>query len=247
MNVNFDFSGQIFAVTGASSGIGRQVAVELLQAGATVLVIARRKEKLEDLCEQGNAVVGSVDVRDTEALKQAISEFVEQHGALDGAVHAAGITGSTPLRMYNDKLAHDIMDIGFWSGIRFMQIVNNRRYSNDGCSSVLFSSATAYVGEKSLFAYAASKAALQASARSIAKEISKQGSRINTISPGWITTEMTEKEQANSVVSEEIYHRHLLGIGKPKDVTGIVLFLLSDRAAWITGQDFVVDGGYLFS
>ena len=249
MDTNFDFSGKSFVVTGASSGIGRQVALELLQAGATVLLIARRKEKLKELCgvASGKAVPGVADVKDTAALKQIISEFTEQYGSLDGAVHAAGITGNTPLRIYSDELAREIMEISFWSGIRLMQLVNNRRYSNDGCSSVLFSSATAYIGEKGLFAYAASKAALQAAVRSIAKEISKQKSRINTISPGWVTTEMTEREQREAVVSEEIYQRHLLGIGKPEDVSGMVLFLLSQRASWITGQDFVVDGGYLFS
>lgn len=99
-----------------------------------------------------------------------------------------------------------------------------------------------------MFAYSAAKAAVQAAARSIAKEICRNRKRINTISPGWVSTEMTHRavQEAAEDMMGIVEERCLLGLGKPADVSGFVLFLLSERARWITGKDFIVDGGYLW-
>ena len=76
-----------------------------------------------------------------------------------------------------------------------------------------------------------------------AKEVSNEGIRLYTVSPGWVNTEMTQSEN-NIVNSDEIRKKHLLGIGNPEDVSGVILFLLTVRSKWITGEDFIVDGGY---
>lgn len=245
--VSYDFSDERFVVTGASSGMGRTVAAELASAGATVLAVARRKEKLLELEQAytGHIVPGVVDVCNGNALADAVSSFVATYGKLSGAVHAAGIFSSTPLRAYDEAEARRIMDVSFWAGIRLMQIVNKKKNAAEGCSSVLFSSVAAIIGEKSNFAYSSAKIAMQAAVRAIAKEIYPRKNRINTISPGWVHTEMTRYEEEHSQVSSKFYDWHLLGIGEPEDVSGMVLFLLSDRARWITGTDVVVDGGYL--
>ena len=86
--------------------------------------------------------------------------------------------------------------------------------------------------------------AVNSAVKSIAKEIARRGQRVNSILPGWVQTDMT-KEAAELTDMAPIMERELLGVGKPEDVTGQVLFLLSDRAAWITGTNVVVDGGYL--
>ena len=246
-DVSFDFTGKRFVVTGASSGMGRQIAIELALAGATVLAIARRAERLSKLAEQypDKIVPGVLDVCDFEKMSEIISSFVKKYGKLNGAVHAAGIFASTPLRKYDESTAKNVMDVSFWSGIRLMQFVNKKKYSEDGCSSVLFSSVAATIGEKSNFAYSAAKSALRAAVRSIAKEVYTRRNRINTISPGWVNTEMTRIETESSSLPPKFFEWHLLGIGEPEDVSGMVLFLLSDRAKWITGTDVVVDGGYL--
>ena len=246
-NVTYDFTGERFVVTGASSGMGRQIAVELAEAGATVLAIARRVERLAELEQQypGKIVPGVIDVCDSEKLSEAIKLFVAQHGKLHGAVHAAGIGASTPLRAYDEKKARAVMDVSFWSGIRLMHIVNKKKISMPGCSSILFSSVAAHIGEKSFFAYSAAKAALQIAVRALAKEIYPNGNRINTIAPGWVETEMTQWADETGTTAPKMFDRYLFGTGKVQDVSGMVLFLLSDRASWITGEDFVVDGGYL--
>ena len=243
----FDFSGECFVVTGASSGMGRQITIELAQAGATVLAIARREERLRELENEypDRIIPGILDVCDSEKMSATISSFVASKGKLNGAVHAAGIFANTPLRAYDEALAKKVMDVSFWSGVRLMQIINKKKNSADGCSCVLFSSVAATIGEKSNFAYSAAKSAIRAAVRSLAKEIYLRKSRINTVSPGWVETEMTKHDVEEGTVLPKFFDWHLLGTGKPDDVSGMVLFLLSDRARWITGQDFVVDGGYL--
>lgn len=247
MDVIYHFDDRKFVVTGASSGMGRQIALELAEAGAMILAIARRQDKLEELRSlyPKNIICGVADVRDTGAIEALVKGFVIKYGKLHGCVHAAGISAATPLRAFDEQKARAIMDISFWSALYLMQIVNKKKYAEAGCSNVLFASVSANIGEKSLSVYSAAKAALQVAVRSMAKEIYKNENRINTISPGWVTTEMTAKEIAETNVSQEIFDRHLLGLGKPEDVSGMVLFLLSKRARWITGADFVVDGGYL--
>ena len=93
-----------------------------------------------------------------------------------------------------------------------------------------------------MFAYSSAKAAVSTAVKSLAKEISGRGLRINAICPGRVKTPMTEKYPANDVIE-----KHLLGEGQPNDISGTVLFLLSDRARWITGTDVIVDGGYLIN
>ena len=110
---------------------------------------------------------------------------------------------------------------------------------------MIFSSVAAYEGPKGILFYAAAKGAVQSAVRVMSKEISHRDQRINSISPGWIQTEMTASYLESVGANLEDDHAAPLGIGTPEDVSGLVLFLLSDRAGWITGQDFIVDGGYL--
>lgn len=244
--VTFDFTGKNFIVTGASSGMGRQIALELAEAGAKVLAIARRQNELEKLKEvyPENIIPASLDVCDEQKVEMAIKEFVSDCGKIDGAVHAAGISDITPIKNYDKNLADEIMNINFWAAISLINLAIKTKYANNNCSYILFSSVAAFSSEKGMFAYSAAKSAINSAIKSIAKEISKKNQRINTIVPGWIKTPMTDKAGQISNL-ETFFDKHLLGAGNPEDVSGMVLFLLSDRAKWITGTDVVVDGGYL--
>lgn len=248
-SVTYDFTGNRYVVTGASSGMGRQVTLDLAQAGAGVLAIGRNSERLQKVKDlyPTRIFTSSLDVCDKNALEAAVSDFVIEHGKLNGSVHAAGIVDVTPLRVYDEESARRMMDTTFGAGVHLVQLVVKSKYGTKDSSHVRFSSVDAIAANKSKFAYAAAKAAVNSAVRSIAKEIAPKGQRINSILPGWVDTPMTiffggEKKVGNSsnFVSEE-----LLGAGKPEDVSGAVLFLLSDKARWITGTNMVVDGGYL--
>lgn len=244
--IKFDFHDEKFVVTGASSGMSKQIACELAEAGAIVLAIARRERELNELKQAypNNIVIAAVDVCDYTEVDTAIKCFVSSYGKIDGAVHAAGISVLTPLKGYIEEEAKRVMDISFWAGVHLLSICAKVKNANNGASFVLFSSVAATSADKGLFSYACSKEALRIAARSLAKEVSSRRCRINTISPGWVLTEMTNGlEESHNL--EAVKNKSLLGYGKPEDVTGTVLFLLSDRARWITGTDMVVDGGYL--
>lgn len=187
-NVKFDFTGENFVVTGASSGMGKQVALELAQSGANVLAIARREEKLRELQAsfKDNIFIASLDVCDGERLEEAINEFVASNGKLHGSVHAAGINNFTPLKSYEKKLAHDIMNTSFWAGVELVRLTTKVKYAHKSTSAVLFSSVCAISSEKGMFAYAAAKAAVNGCIGSLAKEICSKGHRVNSIMPGWV-------------------------------------------------------------
>lgn len=246
-DVHFDFTGENFVVTGASSGMGRQVALELAQSGAKVLVIARREEKLRELQEHfsNNIFVAPLDVCNGEQLECAIREFVAVNGKLHGGVHAAGINNFTPLKAYDKELAHNIMNTSFWAGVELVKLITKTKYAHQGTSTVLFSSVCAISSEKGMFAYAAAKSAINGCVGALAKEICNKGHRVNSIMPGWVEGSVMTSSLDGLIDQNGLKKNHLLGLAKPADITGMVLFLLSDRAKWITGASMVVDGGFL--
>ncbi|MCI7057096.1 MAG: SDR family oxidoreductase [Selenomonas bovis] len=248
-NVAFDFHGKNFVVTGASSGMGKQVALELVESGASVLALARRRENLSALAEESAEGIypAACDVREPKEMEAAVKAFVKAHGKIDGGVHAAGTGGLMTLRFYDEAKAHDIVNTSFWGAVNFMHMCARASISHTAASFVLFSSVAAVEGLKGGFAYSAAKAAVDAASHSFAKELARRKQRVNTIQPGWVDTEMTREggEMLPDGHLQPILDRELLGAGRAQDVAGVVLFLLSDRASWMTGAQIPVDGGYL--
>lgn len=248
-NVTFDFSDESFAVVGASSGMGRQIALDLAEAGAQVLAIARNQERLDALAAQAPEKIETVSLdvlsATDDAWDAAVGSFVKKNGKLSGGVYTAGTIGPTPLRMFDRAMADNIAQTGFLRMMDFLHCATKKKNANHGSSYVVFSSAAAYCGQKGYWAYNGTKAAVQAAVRSIAKEISRDGHRINSISPGTVQTEMTWQSQEKVGFSKSVEDRHLFGFGKPEDISAMVMFLLSQSARWITGTDVLVDGGYV--
>lgn len=246
--LSFNFNNCNYVVTGASSGIGRQITIELINSGACVLAIARDKNKLsalqKDVSSPSMLHTCSVDVCDNDSIEEVIKSFVKERGKLSGSVHAAGILNMTFLKNYSAQTAKEIMEINFWAGINLVKIATNAKYGVM-TSNVLLSSVCAKSHELGEFAYSASKSAINSAVSSIAKEISKKHHRINSIMPGWCDTPMTKKiVEEYGLNLDEIEKQSLLGLGHVEDISGLVLFLLSDRAKWITGSHYVIDGGY---
>lgn len=247
-DVNFSYEGKNFVVVGASSGIGKQIALELAQAGANVLCLARRVELMEQLKEnQGNGKIipAFVDVTTAKPAEwdSLIKSFVGEYGKINGGVYTAGVGGLTAFRNWNEDFAQLTMNTSYWGMLRFLQSASKKRFAVDGSSYVVFSSIAAHHGEQGQLIYASAKAAVQSAVNVIAKEISPNKHRINSISPGWVNTSMNADDEF------EVYERRKnmfwLGEGSTEKVSGMVLFLLSSRADWITGTDIIIDGGQL--
>ena len=241
------FANKNFVVVGASSGIGKKVAMDLSDQNANVLAIGRDEAQLKELKRYypSRILIQQLDViKATEKTwTSSFEHFTNTYGKIDGGVYTAGIWGLTPLDDYNEELARKIFDTSFWGAVKFLQVITRKNFSNLMSSFVIMSSVSADYPSKNLFAYSAAKAAVQAAVKSFAKEIIKNGHRVNTVAPALVQTKMMQNDMA--AMAYEMISKHLLGICEVEDVSEMILFLLSERAKKITGQNFSVDGGYL--
>ena len=248
--VTFNFTGKNFAVVGASSGIGKQVTLELLQAGANVLAVARRKELMDEIYKDYPAqiVTAKLDVANYDGWNDILKYFVAEKGKFNGSVYCAGIGTPIALKSIEIDDLQSVMNTNFFGAVMFMKKFIRAVNTNSGSSNVWISSVAAYVGTRGLINYEASKGAMTAAKRSIACEIANKKHRLNTVSPAWVETPLTSEFniRMSEGLAKEVSNRYILGrIGKPDDISGMILFLLSDRASWMTGTDIIIDGGSL--
>jgi len=245
-----DFQGKVVAVSGASSGIGQAIANALGRHGAKLILIGRNGDRLEETSKQlGSAKnwLVQVDLANHEEIAPAILKIVKKSGPVYGLCHSAGIVEMLPLGSSKSELLRPMIDVNLLAGIELARVICRREVMEPGGGSILFlSSIYGIVGKPGEIGYSATKGAITAAARSMAAELAKRKIRVNTMSPGLVRTEMTRK--ALSALSaqqvKDIEKGHLLGTGTPEDVARVAVFLLAPQSSWITGADFVIDGGY---
>jgi len=250
----FTLKGKNIVITGASSGIGKVCAVECAKMGATVILLGRDTKRLKEvegeidaLGTAGDYSSFSIDLSENlEGLTDIIDEAVQKHGKLSGFIHAAGIEKTMPIASMKAKDYENLFSVNVVSGLELAKIASKKKYVADKASFVYISSITAVIGRVGVVGYAATKGAIVAGARSMALELAQKGINVNVISPGTILTPMMVK-YLDSIPEEEKAKRKEgfpLGLGAPEDVANTAIFLLSDAAKWITGQNIIVDGGY---
>ncbi|MBN2610995.1 MAG: SDR family oxidoreductase [Bacteroidales bacterium] len=243
-------SNKNIVITGASSGIGREIAIEASHLGASVILIARKKEGLQATYERlkaGDHIVFSSDITNYMELEPLITKAVQKTGKISGFVHAAGIEMTMPFRNMKPDYYEKIFGINVIAGLELARIISKKNYLDEsGGSFVFISSVMGKFGKEGKVAYCASKAALTSSIKAMALELSQKKIRCNAILPGVVKTSMVENMFASLPDSsvEEIIKQHPLGLGLPEDIAHIAVFLLSDKAKWITGSEIVIDGGY---
>lgn len=246
-------SDDIFLVTGASSGIGKTVCLDLNNHGATIICCARNIEDIQCLKTEAtfpsNIVVESIDLLDSpENLSNSIKNITKKYGKLKGMALIAGIQNILPVSGIIEEKLDEILKINLISNIFLAKaFVDRRNNIGNGSSLVFMSSISARKGEAGLSMYAASKGALNSFAKSLAKEVSKDGVRVNAVLAGLVRTKLLEK--SNNIYTEEYIRKtenqYPLGIGNSENVASSIRFLLSDESKWITGTELVVDGGAL--
>lgn len=233
-------------ITGASSGIGRATAILASELGASVVLCARSEQRLKEtynmLKDQYKHQYIVLDVTDYDQLEDAFAKAVSDGTKLNGFVHCAGIAKPVPLRMLTPASVMDIMNVNFHSFLYLMNFYAKKKYSCGG-SIVAVSAANCHYPQKCMSVYAASKAALEASVKTLALELIQQHIRINCVIPGAVETpmmQMTDETALNNILEKQ-----LLGVGKPDDIASMIIYLLSDAASFITGRSLYVDGGML--
>ena len=248
-----DFLGKKVLVTGASSGIGRAIAVELSYHNAELFLIGRDEERLNEtagLLKNGNHTTILLDLNDISEIFTKIKDFSQKYGRIYGFCHSAGIAETRPLSALKADSFKSIINVNLISGIEICRAVARRDVVEEEGGSILFiSSVYALKGKPGEIAYSASKGAVTSAVRAMAVELARKKIRVNTISPGLIRTHMATK--AFSLLTEQqvraLEKDFPLGIGTPEDVARAVAFLLAPQNSWITGTDFVIDGGYTIS
>lgn len=247
--MKYNIKDKVIIVTGASSGIGKQIAISLSEIGAKCVLLGRNKEKLisvQSLCVN-ETLIYDCDLTLFDGYEKIVSEVVEKFGKIYGFVHSAGIEQTIPLQILKVENLEEIFKINVFSPIEFIKILSKNKYKDDNQSLVIISSIMGVVGNKGLTSYSASKGAIIAMIKSMALELAKKNIRINAVSPGHIKDSEMSIEKESKLSNESIFkiiESHPLGLGSCKDVSNMVSFLLSEDSNWITGQNFIVDGGY---
>jgi NAD(P)-dependent dehydrogenase (short-subunit alcohol dehydrogenase family) len=235
-------------VTGASSGIGRAIAVRCAAEGAHVLAAGRRLDALEETARSSPRIVPVVaDLAEPDACDRLVAGAVDRFGRLDGAVHAAGtVRRAEDIRTTGDAEFAEFIDINLGGTFRMARAALRQMTAAGSGSIVLLGSQLAHIGAPGYPSYTAAKGGVTALARALAVDAGPQGVRVNVLAPGLVRTPLAyvDRPDFDSQV-DAIAQRHpLRRIGLPEDMAGPCIFLLSDDSAWMTGQTLIVDGGY---
>lgn len=243
----FSLHGKRILITGASSGIGRQCAIQCSLMGAKVILIGRNNDRLEEtlhlLSGKGH---GSLIMDLNDINSSFVKDLVSEYGIFDGFIHSAGIEKTLPVKNLKTSDYEEVMKINAFSAFEIIKQLSSKKHLNDGGSIILISSITSLIARGGVCAYSASKGAINSAVRVIAIELSKRKIRVNSISPGTILTSMMRNYLNN--LSEEEQKKRIagfpLGLGNPEDIANGCVFLLSDASRWVTGTNLVIDGGY---
>lgn len=245
MNNLFSLNNKTILVTGASSGIGKAIAVSCSQMGAKVIITGRNSKRLNEtyilLKGSGHKQVCS-DLTNIAQLK----EMVENLPKLDGIVSNAGIIKSLITKISDPDDVEEVFKINTFAPIHLVQFLLQNKKMNKNASIVFISSiAGVYSGSIGSSLYGSSKAALDGFAKSLALEVAPRGIRVNTVNPGMVNTDLFQNTSISQDLLEiDIMNYPLKRYGKPQDIAYAVVYLLSDATEWITGTSLLIDGGF---
>lgn len=233
-------------LTGATSGIGLETLKRLLDDKNKVFAVARDFSKISNLLalHLDSIVPITFDLKETENIEKIFNNLADEK--LDALIHCAGIEETTPLTLYSPAKIKNIYEINVFAGIELLRHFTKKKYSNDGASAVFVSSVMGVLGQPGKIGYCSTKSAILGMVKASALEFAKRKIRVNAVLPGVINTPMTQNlfNQISAENIEEIKAMHPLGIGEVSDVVPTIEFLISAKSRWITGQNFIIDGGY---
>ena len=241
-------AGKIAIVTGASRGIGREIAILFAKEGAKLVLTARNETLLRELSAEMKALGAAeplcvpLDVKDAQKVEEMLDKALDKYGRVDILVNNAGVTRDGLLLRMSDADWEEVLDTNLKGTFYCMRAVAKAMMRQRSGRIINMASVIGLVGNAGQANYAASKAGVIALTKSAAKELGSRNILINAIAPGFIDTEMTQ------ALSDEVRNTILKSIpvgflGKPMDVAKTALFLASEESSFITGQVITVDGG----
>lgn len=244
----FSLEGKTVLVTGASSGIGRGIAVECSKMGAKVVINGRNQERLQKTFDQLEGE-GHIQIVADLSKQEDIERLANETPELNGFVNSAGIPKICPVKRIDRHTLEEIMNVNAFGPILLTSQLLRKKKLLKKSSVVLIASISgvcmANTGEGP---YAATKAALAGYTKTAAFELAAQGTRVNTICPGLVPTEiltLSNEMFSEDQLKETMYGRYpLKRVGTPEDIANGAIYLLSDASSWVTGINLVIDGGY---
>lgn len=247
-----EISGRVALVTGAGNGIGRAVALRLASLGAPVALTGRRPEPLAAVAAEveaagGRALVVPGDVRDEAHAAAAVARAVEAFGGLTILVNNAGVIGAGPVETTSTAEWDRVLDVDLKAPFFFARAAIPHLKGRPGANIVNVSSVTGRRPYANLAPYCVAKAGLDMLTECLALELAPHGVRVNAINPGVVVSNLhraTGTVPDYAAFLERSKHTHPLGfVGEPQDAAELIAFLVSDRARWITGGLYALDGG----
>jgi 3-oxoacyl-[acyl-carrier protein] reductase len=242
--MRIDLSGRTALVTGGTRGIGREIAATLAGAGARVAVVGRDASRAQDVASTigGDACGFAADMANTADVARLIEDVEQAFGSLDILVNNAGVTRDNLLLRIKDEDWDAVLDTNLRGAFAAIRAATRGMMKRRWGRIINIASVVGITGNKGQANYAASKAGLIGLTKSVAKELASRNILANAIAPGFIETDMTAAMTPEA--RQELGAQIPLGrLGTPADIAGLVAFLASEQAAYITGQVFVVDGG----
>ena len=241
----FSLEGKVILITGASSGIGKEIAIECSKMGAQLIITGRNSERLHGTFELLQGENHHEFIADL-ALDTGIESLAGMLPDLDGIVHVAGIVKPKPFPFLNRQELDEIMNVNFYGPTLLTNSLIRKKLIHKNGSIVFISSisgvACSFVGGS---AYSASKGAINGIIKGMALDLASKQIRVNSIIPGMIDTGIFDGSAITNQDLIEDRKRYPLGrYGKPKDVAYGVIYLLSDASSWVTGSNLLIDGGY---
>ena len=253
MSELFNLKGRVALVTGASGGLGRQFALTLSRAGASVVLAARRKTRLQQLAKDiesngAKAVPVVMDVTNADSIRDGFVAAERAFGTVTILVNNSGIASATPALEIDEADWNRTMDTNLKGAWLVAQEAARQMVTAETHGSIInIASILAFRVAKDLAPYAASKAALLQLTRSLSLEWARHKIRVNAIAPGYIITDMNREFFQRAESADVIKRIPQRRVGTPEDLDGALLLLASDASSYMTGSTIVVDGGHLQS
>lgn len=246
----FTLSGKSILVTGATSGLGLEIARSCARMGARLLVTGRDQLRLTQIVE----ALQEISTESHQAIRADLT-IAEQRAELvsavtmpiDGLVHSAGISRLCPVRLMSEAHLREVQTINVEAPVLLTQALLKRNLIGAGGSILFLASIAAHIGVAGVGGYSASKAALVALSRCLAMEVVKRRIRVNCLSPALVNTPLLEATAQLVGSLEAERDNYPLGFGTPEDIANAAVFMLSGASRWITGTTLVMDGGLTIS
>ena len=240
----FSLKGKTILVTGASSGIGRETAIECSKLGANVVITGRNKERLQEtfsMLIDGDNIQFIADLTNNIEME----ELVKNTPVLNGVVSCAGVNQIAPFGFWKRDKMDFLFETNYFAPVTLLQmLVKKKKIAKD--SSIVLVSSIGGVEQITIGngLYGASKSALNSAMKYMAKELAPKKIRVNSVNPGMVNTKLIQNESiSEEQLKKDIERYPLKRYGEPIDIAHGIIFLLSDASSWMTGHPLVIDGG----